>query len=165
MRFLGEVLVDLQGRDVCFVFEIDNGCCLGARAPWFRFGNSQREFLVGRFVSDDVFRFKRWHKAINNQNDRDCRHRFHSIRLTRHVGLKAQLLPCLGGTNKSQDLWLSGYCRSLKRVPPAWERKVGIFREYSVRVCCRMALDLAQECFAEILELLFANTGNTTKLN
>ena len=55
MRFLAEVLVDLQGRDVCFAFEIDNGCFPCAPAPWFRFGNSQREFPVGRFVSDDVF--------------------------------------------------------------------------------------------------------------
>ena len=52
----------------------------------------------------------------------------------------------------------------IQKVPPAWERKVGIFREYSARVFCQMALDLAQECFAEILEFLFADAGNAAEL-
>src|SRR5438309_911929 len=72
MRFLGEVLVNLQSHDVVFAFQIDDG----SSPAYVLFCNSKRKFPVGRFVSDDVFRFKRWHEAINNQNDRDCRHRF-----------------------------------------------------------------------------------------
>ena len=100
MRFLGEILVNLQSHDVVFAFQIDDG----SSPAYVLFCDSKRKFPVGRFVSDDVFRFKRWHEAIDNQNDRDCRHRFHGVRLTRHFGLKGQLLLCLSGTDKSQDL-------------------------------------------------------------
>jgi hypothetical protein len=78
MRLLGISLIDLQSRDIFFAFEIDNSCFPGARAPWFRFGNSQHEFPIRRFVSDDVFRFERRQKAITNQNECKCRYRFHN---------------------------------------------------------------------------------------
>ena len=74
MRFLGEILVNLQSHSVFFAFEIDD-----RSSPTFvLLCDLERKFPVWRFVSDDVFRFKRWHKA--NQNDRECRYPFHSDR-------------------------------------------------------------------------------------
>ena len=50
MRFLGEILVNLQSHDVLFAFEIDD-----RSSPTFvLFCDLQRKFPVWRFVSDDV---------------------------------------------------------------------------------------------------------------
>ena len=64
-----------------------------------------------------------------------------------------------------QDLWVSGYCRSFfSGVLPGRERKIGILRRCSA-FPRRMALDLAKERFAKILQLLFAYAGNATELD
>jgi len=52
-----------------------------ASSPIFvLFCDSERKPSVWRFVSDDVFRFKRWHKARTNQNDRERRYLSHNDR-------------------------------------------------------------------------------------
>src|SRR5215475_10841945 len=120
MRFLGEILVNLQFYHVFFAFEVDDGS-----SPTFvLFCNSQRKCPLRRFVSDDFFRFQRWQKAISNQNDRDCRYRSQSDRwFTRHKKQKVKPQPSSDPTGKS--LLLLPRSSSKPRPLPFYRRRPG----------------------------------------
>jgi hypothetical protein len=58
-----------SGKDYAFfAFGIDDG----SSSTFVLFCDSERKLPVGRFVSDNVFRFERRQKAIPNQNGREC---------------------------------------------------------------------------------------------